>query len=78
MYFSSHHFRLQCLTFFSTLSFAYLMIQDGKNKGDESVFCKYNIFYKNNKLPRKLCLFLMILASVVSALRIVMLLVTGQ
>ena len=51
---------------------------DGKNHRDNSVFVKYNIFYKNNKLPRKLCLFLMILASVVSVLRIVMFLVTGQ
>ena len=52
----------------------YLMVKDGKTKGDESVFCKYNIFYKNNKVPKKLSIFLLVLALVVSVLRVVMIL----
>lgn len=75
LYISTHYFRLQYLTLVCVFSIAYLMVKDGKTKGDESVFCKYNIFYKNNKVPKKLSIFLLVLALVVSVLRVVMILI---
>lgn len=78
MYFSAHFFRLQCLTVLSIFSFAYLMMQDGKNKGDASVFCKYNIFYKHNKISPKLTRALLIIVSIVAILRVVMMIRMGR
>ena len=77
LYISTHYLRLQYLTLACVFSVAYLMVKDGKTNGDESVFCKYNIFYKNNKVPKKLSIILLVLALVVSILRVIMIL-TGK
>ncbi len=52
----------------------YLLVSDAKTKGNNSVFCKYNMFVPGNKLPKWLVFWLGILASLCSAVQVVHLL----
>lgn len=52
---------------------AWLAVQDVKNKKRDSIFLKYNVFCEGNKVPKWLCLCLLIAAAIVSAIKVVML-----
>ena len=52
-----------------------MLLLEVRFKGKDSVFMKYNPFNEDNKLPKGLCLLLLLLAVVCSCVKVVMLLI---
>lgn len=53
------------------VAFLVLMILDGKHKGNESVFIKYNIYSEHCVLPKKFVLIISIIGVICSILSII-------
>jgi len=55
------------------VAFILFMCLDGKNKGKDSIFVKYNVFCKDNQLSKRVNLLILVIGSLISFLAIVML-----
>lgn len=60
---------LFCCVIASTL----LLVLEAVFKGENSVFMKYNPFNEKNRIPKGLCLVLLVLATLVSGIKLAML-----
>ena len=73
--FLTHDDLIQGLCLFAFILF---MCLDGKHKGKDSIFVKYNVFCKDNQLSKRANLLILAIGSFISLLVIVMLILKAS
>lgn len=62
------------ITFVCIIAISFLLGRDIRKKGKESIFVRFNAFHENNKLPRGCCVSILVMAVIVSIIKLYMLL----